>query len=388
MNSFENEVAQYDWSFNYNRGTIVSVHISDLHFPAMDPLRQYQILEEQFLSKIQTMPKLDLICVNGDLYDHKVMTSSDATLYASMFVARLVDIAKMKSATLILLQGTLSHDANQLKIYYHYMQRDDVDVRVVTSIRFEYVKNVKILCIPELYGIDEEIYQQYLFGNGFYDFCIMHGTIKGAVYGDNVGAGRLFTMNDFLNCRGPIISGHIHKADTFYDHFYYCGSPYRWRFDDDCFKGFILMCMNLDTRQYYLDYEEIISDVYKTISLDELVNNDPNETIAYIRNLKETQGIDYIKIKFNNQITPASKISISNQFRNDESVTLEFYSQEREIAKQAEEKIKEDNEKFSFLLDSRLTDEQKFVMWVNYLKHDEQYLTVEELERMIYDVNC
>ena len=76
-------------------------------------------------------------------------------------------------------------------------------------------------------------------------------------------------------------------------------------------------------------------------------------------------------------------MAINNTFRNDDTVTLEFFSPEREIARQAEEKIKEDNEKFSFLLDPRLTDEQKFVMWVNHLKNDEKFLTIEELENIL-----
>ena len=41
------------------------------------------------------------------------------------------------------------------------------------------------------------------------------------------------------------------------------------------------------------------------------------------------------------------------------------------------------NEKVAFLLDTKLTDEQKFVLWVNYLKQDETYLTVEELENIL-----
>lgn len=383
--TFDEEFALYTMNSvaEINRGTIIAAHISDLHFPTFDPMRQYQILEDQFISKIEKMPRLDLICINGDIFDHKVQLSSDATLYASMFIARLVEICKVKNATLIILQGTLSHDSNQLKIYYHYMQRQDVDVRVVTNIRFEMVKNCRILCIPELYGVPEEFYQHMLYGSDFYDMCIMHGTIKGAVYGDNVGMGRLFTIEDFYNCRGPIISGHVHKPGTFYDHFYYCGSPYRWQFDDDHFKGFILMSYNLNTRQYYLDYEEIISDTYKTITLDQLINNDPVETINYIRNLKQTQGINYIKVKFESAIPGSSRMALNDSFRNDDTVTLDFFSPEREIARQAEEKIKEDSEKFGFLLDPLLTDEQKFVMWVNHLKQDENYLTVEELEMML-----
>lgn len=383
---FENEIESLRIvTPNIKKGSIITAHISDLHFPVMNPQKQYQILEDQFIQKIEYMPKLDLICINGDLFDHKISLSSDATLYASMFVARLVEIAKNHNATLIILQGTISHDANQLKIYYHYMQRNDVDVRIITNIRFEMVKNCKVLCIPELYGVPEEYYQQILFESGAYDFCIIHGTIKGAVYGDNVGNGRLFTIEDFSNCKGPIIAGHVHKADVFYDHFYYCGSPYRWRFDDDCFKGFILMSYNMDTRYYYIDYEEIISDTYKIIPIDQLLSNNPTEIIDYIKNLKTTQNIDYIKIKFNSPIPGSLRIVLNDRFRNDETVSFEFYSPEKDIAKQAEEKIISDGEKVAFLLDPRLTDEQKFVMWVNYLKQDDKYLTIEELERLLKD---
>ena len=370
-----------------NNTTLISAHISDLHFGAMDPKRQYDFLKDQFIDKLINLPRLDLICINGDLFDRKFMTNSDVVMYASMFIADIINICRMKQATFILLQGTMSHDANQVKIYLHYMYQSDIDVRIVTNIRFEMVKGIRILCIPELYGIDEEYYQDILFNSDFYDMCIMHGTIKGAVYGDNVGQGRLFTMQDFLNCKGPIISGHIHKADTFYNHFYYCGSPYRWRFDDDCFKGFILMSYNSYSRQYYIDYEEIISDNYKTITMDQLINNDPIDTINYIKQLKTSEGIDYIKIKFSNPILASNKIAINNSFRTDSTVSLEFFSQEKEIARQAEEKIKEEGTKFAFLLDQNLTDEQKFVMWVNYLKQDEKYLTVEELEDILKSDN-
>lgn len=365
------------------RGNIITAHISDLHFPVMDPKTQYEILKDQFLDKLIIMPRLDIICVNGDLFDHKVTTSSDATLYASMFVSDLVEISKIKNATLILLQGTISHDANQLKIYYHYMQRNDVDVRIITSLQFVYVKNVKILCIPELYGYPEDEYQKYLFYSGPYDFAIMHGTIKGAVFGDNVGQGRLFTINDFINCNGPIISGHVHKPGIFSDHFYYCGSPYRWRFDDDHFKGFILMIMNLDTREYYVDYEEIQSFKYKTISMKDLISNDPKDIIQYIKDIKQKEGIDFIKIKFINEVPLSIKMILNNTFRNDNTVSLEYLSTEEKIKKETEEKITKDRSKYSFLIDPNYTDVQKFVMWCNYLKGDETYLTVEQLEILL-----
>ena len=147
------------------------------------------------------------------------------------------------------------------------------------------------------------------------------------------------------------------------------------------------MSYNSYSRQYYIDYEEIISDNYKTITMDQLINNDPIDTINYIKQLKASEGIDYIKIKFSNPILASNKIAINNSFRTDSTVSLEFFSQEKEIARQAEEKIKEEGTKFAFLLDQNLTDEQKFVMWVNYLKQDEKYLTVEELEDILKSDN-
>ena len=102
--TIEEEVAQYNLKTEIDKGTLITAHISYLHFPVMDPLKQYNFLEDQFLQKIEDMPRLDLVCVNGDLFDHKVQTSSDATLYASMFIGRLVEICKSHNATLILLQ--------------------------------------------------------------------------------------------------------------------------------------------------------------------------------------------------------------------------------------------------------------------------------------------
>ena len=141
-----------------NRGIFISIHIADLHFAAFDPRKQYEILHEQFINKIITYPKIDLISVNGDIFDHKLMGNSDGIYYASLFVDELVNIVRERQCTLLLIHGTYSHDADQLKLFYHYMNDNSVDVRVITQIQFEMIKSMRVLCIPELYGLDESIY--------------------------------------------------------------------------------------------------------------------------------------------------------------------------------------------------------------------------------------
>ena len=47
MNNTNQELTYNNYLFNNT--TIISAHISDLHFPVMDPYKQYSILEDQFL---------------------------------------------------------------------------------------------------------------------------------------------------------------------------------------------------------------------------------------------------------------------------------------------------------------------------------------------------
>ena len=95
--TIEEEIAQYKLKDQIDKGTLITAHVSDLHFPVMDPYKQYSILEDQFLQKIEKMPRLDLVCVNGDLFDHKVQTSSDATKLQKVdFVISIEDLKKIQ----------------------------------------------------------------------------------------------------------------------------------------------------------------------------------------------------------------------------------------------------------------------------------------------------
>ena len=117
----------------------------------------------QVYTKIDMIPHIDIISIDGDIFDHKVMSNSDTVLYATKFIDHLVYLAKKKDATLVILGGTYSHDFDQLKLFYHYMDHNSnygADVRVITSIQFEYIKGARILMIPELNGVDESVYQQ------------------------------------------------------------------------------------------------------------------------------------------------------------------------------------------------------------------------------------
>ena len=361
------------------RGTFVEAHISDIHFGVMNPKVQYDILNTQFIDKIKDLP-LNIISVNGDLFDRKFLANSDVITYANKFIQELFELANYKKATLILIHGTESHDAHQLNLYYHYANNGDV--RIVENTSFQYVKGKDILCIPEEYNKGKDYYNSF-FSNRDYDACYMHGTYVNSIHGKslidlNSDREPVFGIENFWRCRGPIISGHVHVAHCYNSHFYYTGSPIRWCFGEEQPKGFMVLLHNLDTCEYYNHFEEITSFRYDTIDVDELMLSDPNRVITYLNKLKE-DGIDYIKIKIKKY---SDNIPIIKEYyRNSKWLTVDDKTK-IEKSLEASKEILDKYKGLEFLQDPSLDEYTKFVMYVNHYE-GEGFVTVEKLKQLL-----
>lgn len=369
-----------------SRGIFRSVHIADLHFGAFNPKLQFDLLTEQFLNVLSNpnFPNIDLISINGDLFDHKLMGNSNAIYYASVFIDELVKIARMKNATLLLLHGTYSHDADQLKLFYHYMSDSTVDVRVVTQIQFEQIKNCRVLCIPELYNVPEEQYDLVLYKSGYYDLAVIHGTFEGAVWGNNSGNAKLFNIHDFAMCKGMIVGGHVHHPGCFAGYFYYCGCPYRWKFGEEEDKGFLLCMQDLDNNYHDIYFQKIISSTYITVELKDIISEDPQKVISYIDDLKRTKGIDYLKIKFKYPVEGGNKIIINNYYKNSNDIFVEFLNlmEEQKIKAELNNESQILNSDYAFILDDKLSDLEKFVMYCN-IQEGEEFITIDKLKEIL-----
>lgn len=363
-----------------NRGLLISAHIADLHFSAFDPKRQYNILVEQFLSVIDKLPKLDIISIDGDIFEHKLMGNSDGLYYASTFINDVVNIAMKHDSTVFIIHGTGSHDADQLKNFYHYMNNPNVDVRVITKMQFEIVKGAIILCIPELYNVPDWEYDSFLHFSGYYDECFMHGMFQGAVAGQKDDKSRkLFKSRDFDMCRGFVIGGHVHIPGCHHGYFYYTGSPYRWKFGEEQSKGFLITVHDLDTHQHYVHFQEIISDSYVTVNLTDIQKSDPKDLISYIKTLKSERGIDFLKIRMKSD-SVADKVIVENYFRNHRDTFIEFLDTEEEKRKELIENNV--NNDLLFLFDDSLSETEKFVRYVN-LKEGCEFITTDEFVEIL-----
>ena len=365
-----------------DKDTLIGAYIADIHFGAMDPETQYKILMEQFITPIIPLD-LDIVAIAGDLFDHKAMANSELIMYAMQFINDLVEmVIKPKKCTLLMVAGTYNHDAKQYKLLYPLTKLADADIRIAETLKFEYVRGHRILCIPELAGIDESVYQRFLFQSGWYDMAIMHGTIKGAVAMDTVGNCRLFTINDFAYCKGPIISGHVHEPGCFGEYFYYTGSPYSWSFSDHDNKGFLIVLSNKSTRMHYTYKQRIESFRYVAINLDDMVAADPKDIIAYIDKIKTEQGIDFIRIDFSLDVSKETKSILDQYYRNKDEVKFKysFTKEQRDIQRKLNET--EEFSKYDYIYDKSLSE---YEILARYINEDmgSVFITAEQIKKFI-----
>lgn len=382
--TFESDLEENYLQRQYlSRGICISAQISDIHMGAINPKTQYDIIRDQVILELYKLPRLDVVSINGDFYDHKTQKGTDMERYSNMLAQEFVNLCRAKQATLIIIQGTEFHDSNQLRSFSNYLVDNSIDIRIVERIQFEYVRNCRFLCIPELYHVDESVYRQVLDYSGIYDMALMHGTIAGSVYGDTVGNGRLFHIEDFHNCVGPIFAGHIHTPGCFNRHFYYCGAPIRYQFGQEEDKGFYITCMNLDTGMYDITFKKVQSFTYTTFTLNDLKYNDPKDIINHIDTLKRNHNIDFIRIKFDIPIPNTDRVILNNYYRNMRNYTIQYMDIEQEKMKkdlEANSELKE----FAFITDHHYSDEEKFVMYCNKMVGgDDIFITVEELRAIL-----
>ena len=364
--------------------TVVS--IADIHFGALDPQYTYNQLKKQFTDRLYNI-NFDVLAICGDLFDSKFMSNNPVISYALLFIDELVQLCRTKMATLILVEGTESHDNGQLSLFYHYLQDPTIDIRIVEDFSFEFTKGLKILCIPEKYGVPQEEYLKILFERGAYDLCLLHGTIRGSFKGSEIATlssnhAPVFSLNSFGNCRGPILCGHYHIPGCYEEYMYYNGSPLRFAFGQEQTKGFLVTVFNPYERTHYTELVPIESYKYSTINIDHLLNEDPKKIIDFIKHEKEVNNIDYIRVQFNNMNENMNVVRA--YFRNNGTVKLHDIGKKDKQAQEIDQAVLERYNQYSYILDNQIDDYTKFTMYVNN-NEGYEYITTEELLDLLGD---
>lgn len=261
--------------------------IGDIHFGKLNNDDYvYECLRKHFIEYAKKN-KVDLIVICGDSYDCRVMVDSTANINFNKFISDCISTG----ATIIVIEGTESHERYQINGLLHYTSDKFFIVNTVTKLN---VLGLKLLILPEEYVRDQSYYKEYL--DDKYDFIFGHGMsthvgFAGKVSDEIMKSPYVWDAKKLEQiCRYYIVFGHIHTHSE-YHHFIYTGSFSRLNFGEMEPKGFIHI--KLDKKCTY----EFIENTDAPRFTDIIESKLPNDTEALLKHLRGYQeNNDFLRI--------------------------------------------------------------------------------------------
>lgn len=344
--------------------------IADIHFGALPIDDLYEELQ-MFLNYIDEKP-IDFIIILGDWFDRKLNMNSRDAKFSTIAFERICQIAMNNNIKVRMIQGTESHDNNQLEILEILAKNKQIDFKVFYEVgEEELFPDFNVLYIPEEYitSFDDK-YGEYV--NKTYDMIFGHGVIQEVKFAaylqqteKTMKKAPIFKSNMLTNmCLGPIFFGHVHTRDVFHDRVYYVGSYSRWIFGEEEDKGFYMVKYDTDSKEYNAKF--IINDKAKKYDTIEIYDKDTGfykldkeSQIKYIMGLLNNFDYDFIRLQFyipDDYSDYNFLISILTEaFSKYRNVKLDFKVNSKiKSRKQVEEKINILMERYGFIFDNKI----------------------------------
>lgn len=366
------------------------VVISDIHFGIKDTKKMYENLKKVFLPYLKKKNELDMIVIAGDLLDHKISFNSEISKFIIEFINELINIAINKNSKIRILRGTRNHDLDQLNNFLYLELREDVDFKIISTVREEIIENkVKILYLPEEYMDNkEEFYQEYF--SKQYDLCFFHGTFKHEsfknqdIYSEKpIKDAPIFTYNELVDViKGPIIGGHIHRTSIYKQKIYYTGSFYRWAYGEEKSKGFIDLEYNISDSSFNVEFiKNKLAPKYITVDLKDIITEEceVNERINLIKKYKKEHKIKNLRIKLDSKLisedNEAELKLLKDYFSNEEDIKLDIKNNLR-----TKEEIEDENDELDFLNNEKLSIDKMISLFLE--KKENIFINEKDIEEI------
>jgi len=307
---------------------------ADFHIGKLNPIDQYENIYNDFIVYCQKS-KPDIVVIDGDITDEKVALNS---ITASMYNKFIDELIKLNTVVIIV-EGTKSHDDNQISAHLHKVNDT---FRVYKTVTSDYVKGLKILLIPEEYMHDpDEYYKNYLCGT--YDFIFGHGLFNHVGYfGSKKHTFKRLTSPtwDYEKhfkriVSGRVMFGHVHihsKKDKYYS----VGSFGRYNFGEEDNKGFIEI--EYDVSKHKVVKEKHIVNknalIFKTIDESTLSDNRDD----FMLQLKELSNKSYkLRILISREISNIRKSDIVSFSKENLNTCIENKYEKKKMASKSQE---------------------------------------------------
>lgn len=323
---------------------VKGVSIGDLHFGIKDTPRLYSELK-QFKDFVEA-EDIQLMVFNGDYFDKKLSIGDVESFYAFMFFKEVIDICKKKKIILRMIQGTRSHDLNQLQAFKAYEDDINIDFKIIETVTEENILGMNILFIPEEYPENsEDYYKDYKtrkyhcgFAHGTFDFVAQPGVIENANRSTH-SAPVLFWKEwkeAFEN--GFVSVGHIHGRNTYGNKIFYPGSFTRWNYGERSDKGFTYFEYNLEDSTYNVKYiDNTLAPKFDVVSVSDLGFDFSTVTIEVLRESldKVVDGTDNLRIDLGGLSDENIKI-LKEYYKDNKKVKVEVRTGKTAMLKESE----------------------------------------------------
>lgn len=202
--------------------------------------------------------KLDLIIIEGDVYDHDLYLYSTDEEKFKFCKRHLLYLSKKYDIPIIVLEGTPDHDWKQSRsfIIENELLKIGADVRYVDSVEIIYIERLDMhfLCVPDAWRPTTaetwEIVQATLKRHNLtkVDFCVMHGCFPHQLP-ELDGKIQMHNSKNYMSITEYyIIIGHIHQSSQ-YEKIIAPGSIGRLAHRDEGDKGHVRIDIDLVNRK-------------------------------------------------------------------------------------------------------------------------------------------
>lgn len=311
------------------------VAIADIHLGVLDVVETWENIKSEFISYcIENKP--DLIVIAGDILDEKVAVNSTTAAIFHMFIESLLEL----NSTLVVVEGTKSHDDNQINIF---SAKTNDKFKIYKKATSDYICGMKVLLLPEEYMTDPvEYYKEFL--NKKYDFCFGHGMFNHISYSGEskrtsfkkITATIWDYIKHFKNIiHGRVVFGHIHTHNRL-DKFYYTGSFGRYRHGEEEPKGFMHFIYDKSKKKVIKEkfIENKYAKIFKTIKESDL----PSNRDAMMVELKKLAESSFkLRIQIDRDIIQERRSDIIGFCKNYLNVSIDYYFERKRKSKSTEE---------------------------------------------------
>jgi hypothetical protein len=364
--------------------------IKDLHFGHKRSEEMYH--ELQIVKDYLNNNHVDILNINGDYFDRKLVATEPAIFFAVTFFSELVEICRRKNIKIRIIQGTRSHELNQLTtMFQHYLSDATVDIKIFFEVAEEELFGLKFLYVPEEYLENSEAYYapyktnhyNVIHGHGTWDFVHFAIMLNEEETQEKSTNGALsapvFVYEEWKETikDGLAIFGHIHKRQN-HNNVFYGGSFTAWGYGDRSEKGFTVYSVDNETNKWTIEHHNnekaprydvtSVKDLFKgkdlkTISIEE-IQKIINEQVEKTDNLRvDLAGLSEDKIQI-----------FKSAFKDNDKVKIEVKKKKALLKESTEPAI---YDQFGYILNRELPIDETIKRFVS-----EEYATDLTLEKI------